>query len=533
MQSDFALETQKGKHMAKGDDYLEQLWNEVIDVKANHQWTTQCRNQMEELSKGPFKAARSALLRLLEQKAAVRDLERLAAFVRYQTCFGVLVALDDPGLGKSKIAGIYKDFRQSSPKAKPRTKREKFIQYLWETEGFLDDDGKWLKSLTKNDFGTKPFQRMLPIVERLLERAKRVRDLGLFLGWNSYESCARTLRLMEEAGFERGDELVYLHEGLESACPDNSVRRPKLKADSTPDPTEPVWRIKSAQALAISPDSKTLAVAGASSPIRLYDLATGQERLACEGIRAHIYEIAFSPNGQHVTAGKIDKELSVCDVNTGKLLHRLKRSEDEISGLEQTPKGELICSSWCSNVVVFNSITGKSLPSLCVNENDEMVDAITLYNKGTRLAVLCAGTVTVWSWPERNVLLNIQISDAHERCNELSSSPDGGTLAVCERDEGVHLFRTTNGKRFGRIPVRDLYQGIAFTPDGSHLVVTHHHDDKLSIWQLSSLKKVCELTPKSPIYQVEVSRDGRSLAAATEQGAFVWKLQPLLGQRGS
>lgn len=510
--------------MAKGDDYIEQLWVEVVDVPAKKKWVDQCLGNKTTKADGPFKGVEPALKRLIAQGASRDDLEMIGAYIRSDACFNVLVALDDPGLGKGRIAGLHKDFLKSKPKQKSSNRRGEFIQWLWET-GDFSDNGKWLRDVKKNEVGAKPFTGLFEALQRLLKKAKIVKDLGQFLGWNRYQATAEALRLLEEAGFQTGDEPVYLHEEFETACPVDCEPKAKAKAETPPpDATQPLWKIKSAQAIAFSPDSKTLAVAGASSPIRLYDLATGQERLACEGIRVHIYEIVFSPDGKQVTAGQIHKELSICDAKTGKLLHKLKRSSDEISGLEHAASGELICSSWCGDIVVFDSRTGKSLPSVQAGAKNDMVDALALFRKGTRLAALCNGNVSIWSWPERKLLQVLKSAGG-----DITASADGKLLAIAD-DKGVQLFDAATGKALGLIRIKDLYKGLAFTPDGSHLIINLDRQNQMSVWNLKKNCEVCKLSPGVGIYNLQVSPNGEYLAAATERGALVWRLKPLLGQ---
>src|SRR5438552_2637425 len=98
-----------------------------------------------------------------------------------------------------------------------------------------------------------------------------------------------------------------------------------------------------------------------------------------------------------------------------------------------------------------------------------MVDAIALFAKGTRLAALSEGSVRVWSWAERKRVLEIKIGRWNQ-CSDIAASADGRLLAVSEQDRGVHLFEANKGKRLGIIPVKDLYKGLAFTPDGKHLI---------------------------------------------------------------
>jgi WD40 repeat protein len=134
---------------------------------------------------------------------------------------------------------------------------------------------------------------------------------------------------------------------------------------------------------------------------------------------------------------------------------------------------------------------------------------------------------TIWSWPERKQLLELKVGGWE--CKDISFTDDGKLLAVSEQDKGIHLFDTARGRRVGLIKVKDLYQGLAFTPDSSHLIVNERQADLLSIWRVNDLKAVGKLAAPGGVFDLDVSPDGNFLAAATGRGALVWRLKPLLG----
>src|SRR5262249_784926 len=243
---------------------------------------------------------------------------------------------------------------------------------------------------------------------------------------------------------------------------------------------------------------------------------------ACEGTRVHIYEIVFSPDGKLVAASQIRKEISICSAKTGKLLHKLKAKDEEISGLAHAPTGEILRSCWCSEIEVFDSKTGKLLPPLRVNDDDISVDAMALFRNGTRLAAVCDENASVWSWPQRQLLFRFK---AGGWLPYISASPDGKTLAISAEDKGVEFFDAANGKRYGLIRGKECKKHV-FTPDGSHFIISHDDTEEISICNTSSYKQICRFPLKDGAFVLAVSPDGRYLGAATNRGAFVWRLGP-------
>jgi mono/diheme cytochrome c family protein len=73
-------------------------------------------------------------------------------------------------------------------------------------------------------------------------------------------------------------------------------------------------------ALAFSPDARRIAVGGAASEVRLYDLASGDRVASLVGHEGGIYTIAFHPKGEQIATAGFDGKVRIYDVATGKLI---------------------------------------------------------------------------------------------------------------------------------------------------------------------------------------------------------------------
>ena len=72
--------------------------------------------------------------------------------------------------------------------------------------------------------------------------------------------------------------------------------------------------------LEFSPDGKKLAVAGAASLVTIYDVATGDLLVTCQGHQAGIYAIAFHPKRDEVATAGFDGRVRIHEVESGKVL---------------------------------------------------------------------------------------------------------------------------------------------------------------------------------------------------------------------
>src|SRR4029079_10746266 len=80
---------------------------------------------------------------------------------------------------------------------------------------------------------------------------------------------------------------------------------------------------------AFSPDGKTLATAGPSGTIHLWETATGQRRARLEGHVAAVHFVAFAPDGVRLASGGADHTMLVWDPLSGVDKRRLATNEYE------------------------------------------------------------------------------------------------------------------------------------------------------------------------------------------------------------
>lgn len=424
-------------------------------------------------------------------------------------------------------------------------------------EGMLDpnDDGKWLLEMTRPNRSKGAFGDVGPAVRRLRQAGAKWRELGRLAAWSRYEASCQTLRLVKEFGLLKEDSLEGLHELFLGAEPSGTEAGPKSWPLPEPlatsahkqkeeNPSRPIWTVRSGQAVAISPDSKTVAVAGSSGPVRLLDAATGIERVVCEGLKAHIYKIAFSPDGKWVAAAQINQWVTICHASSGKLVAKVKVSKEEVSGLVFSSKtGELIRSSWCKSIEVINPPTGQRTRTLQPAPEAHMVTSVAFSPDGSKLVAVWysqdasqSNQCTVWSWPEGRELTRFAVNEQH--VSEVAISHHGTVLAISFRSyhprggrEGVHLVDASDGKILRTIPLSQP-DSMLFTPNRELLVAPsgiNSEDIRCSFVDPQTGRTLLRIPIAGGVCEMSISNDGRYLAAATAfAGAKVWNLTSLV-----
>jgi WD40 repeat protein len=113
--------------------------------------------------------------------------------------------------------------------------------------------------------------------------------------------------------------------------------------------------------LSLSPDGKKLAVAYGPGEISLLDATTGQFVGTLKGHNDQVRELAFSPDGNRLLTGSLDRTARLWDLTTGQEL-MIFRDISTAGGAAFSPDGRSIAIAYPQGVVkVFTVIDPKSI----------------------------------------------------------------------------------------------------------------------------------------------------------------------------
>jgi WD40 repeat protein len=110
------------------------------------------------------------------------------------------------------------------------------------------------------------------------------------------------------------------------------------------------WPIGSAiQDMAFAPNSQSLAIAGESSAIAVWDVGSGVESRRFHGHRGGVTTLAFTPDGARLVSGSIDETVRLWDVASGEEILSLAGVRGIVGYVAVSPDGRRIIA--CESVI--------------------------------------------------------------------------------------------------------------------------------------------------------------------------------------
>ena len=272
--------------------------------------------------------------------------------------------------------------------------------------------------------------------------------------------------------------------------------------------TEPV------DAIALSPDGKTLATSSRDGRTRIWNVPAGQLRdtFTSHTSSKDVSQAAvFSPDGRILavaTSGGTGTRLTLWDP-AGRKMRALSVPGGSVRGLAFSPDGRAVAASSPSAVRVWDVATGRTRYTFTDHPDPETVSFGA--DGRTVAAVSLSGGVRVWDVTTGRTRTS---RDSHIRGSEAALSPDGQMYAVVRTDGSVQLRETATG--VVRRTIKDTptgSHGMVFAADGRTLAIPGP-GDTVRLWDTASGLARATVTVGPPgrgVRSMALSADGRTL----------------------
>jgi WD40 repeat protein/transcriptional regulator with XRE-family HTH domain len=249
------------------------------------------------------------------------------------------------------------------------------------------------------------------------------------------------------------------------------------------------------EALAFSPNGRTLASGSIDGTVKLWDLSSNgsgsRGTLLWTGRQRHPLSLAFSPDGRLLASIGMEATVRLWDSQSGKNLQTLAHPSP-VHAVAFSPDGSLLASGCADGEIrLWERQKGTSLVfSPLISVRTSWVQSLTFAPDGRTLASTGSGDQTVKLWEVTSLRLLHTLPGHADQSRCVAWSPDSGTLAYGSSDKAIWLWdvkenrcRTVlHGHR------ADVY-GMAFTPEGTRLL-SGSADGTLCVWDVESCQCV-------------------------------------------
>jgi WD40 repeat protein len=299
------------------------------------------------------------------------------------------------------------------------------------------------------------------------------------------------------------------------------------------------------QAVAVSPDSQSIASASTDGTVRLWNARSHRQigkPLEMDTARVAT-DVAFTPDGKRLASGSDDGSVFIWDLASHSLIAQLSGHTEGVTAIAISPDGgRLASASYDESVRIWDLATHKEIALLAHVQKETRHVAFNL--DGSQLVTGTEkGDVQLWSTATYHRLGRTLSYDGERSAINAVAFSRGGLVAAGSDKGEVHFWNAATRAPAGGL--HDPPEGLssfAFSRDGKTLVSTTWNEE---IWQW----KVATGTPmgkpfhstNTEIEDVALMPDGTALVTADWDGSVrLWSTHPqggfeppLSGHKGS
>jgi WD40 repeat protein/transcriptional regulator with XRE-family HTH domain len=293
---------------------------------------------------------------------------------------------------------------------------------------------------------------------------------------------------------------------------------------------KPIWTATQAKrtwSIVFSPDESMLACSNFHGQVSLWDVESGRLVHTFEGHQEWVNAVAFDPGGYFLASGGIDTQVRIWDLHEKKLVRILTGHTARVWSLAFSPDGKLLVSAGAEeNIHVWDFSSGKLLR--LIHHHAKGLINVAFHPNGKWIASCCEQDPYIKLWNVHTGELVANLASRSNGPTSISFHPDGSLLVSGGRDGSVELWQMGGGQR--PQPVKMLmghHHNISVIAlSRNNFLATLSYGEDIKLWDAASGRLLSVIKGYSRLIgAIAFSPDGKLLFQGDSGGRIrIWDL---------